>query len=427
MSLDTRSKPAFGQPDELIANFCEAARSRKAALFFIIFLTCLAYWPALDGKFIWDDETYIIKSPHILASDGLYRIWFTTEPEEYYPISNSSFWFEWRLFGLNPTGYHCVSLALHCASLVLLFLVLQNLSVPGALFAVFLFAIHPVNVESVAWIFQQRGLLALCFSLCSILAFLRISSRSFGWYYLSVALFAVAMLSKGSAAILPIVLLGILWRKQGIVSVVDLMRTAPFFLIAAVFTVVNIWFQAHSAEGAIRHATIAQRVAGAGVVGWFYLAKAILPINLSFVYPQIRVATSEISYWIPLAAIVIVSFALLRNRASSWSRRVLGAWAYFGVALLPVAGLVDAYFMKFSLVADHYEQLALIGVVALAGCVWQIAQARTEDPLAGRRRCRGRRRRLEPIDVRPMQAVCRRLHAVSSDTAKKSHMLVGLQ
>ena len=249
------------------------------------------------------------------------------------------------------------------------------LSVPGALLAVVLFAIHPVNVESVAWIFQQRGLLAFCFSLCSIFAFLR-SSHSWGWYCLTIAPFAVAMLSKGSAAIVPLVLLGILWHQRRTLSGAHLLRTLPFFAIAAVLTLVNIWFQAHSAGGAIRDVTFAERLAGAGVVVWFYLAKAVLPINLLFIYPQIYINAAQLSYWLPLAAIAIVFIVLWRNRLCPWARRAWLAWAYFCVARLPVAGLVDAYFMKFSLVADHYAQFALIGVVVLAGCIWHYARQR---------------------------------------------------
>src|SRR5262245_38566269 len=118
------------------------ANAAGAAL--IILATCLAYRPALQGDFIWDDDLLVTNNPLILAPDGLSRIWFTTEPVDYWPVSNSVLWFEWRLWGNSPTGYHVVNLALHLCIAMLVWLVLVRLEIPGAFFAALLFTVHPV-------------------------------------------------------------------------------------------------------------------------------------------------------------------------------------------------------------------------------------------------------------------------------------------
>src|SRR5262249_47046133 len=146
-------------------------------------------------------------NPLIKASDGLYRIWCTTEAIDYWPVCNSTLWFEWRLWGLNPTGYHIVNLILHVTAALLIWMILSRLALPGAFLAGLLFAVHPVNVESVAWISQCKSVLAMQFFLLSILAYLHAETpqpsapAAMRWYWLSLAAFVLAMLSKGSVAV----------------------------------------------------------------------------------------------------------------------------------------------------------------------------------------------------------------------------------
>src|SRR5262249_34551329 len=157
----------------------------------------LVYRPALTGGFVWDDDTLVTRSELVKASDGLYRIWFTTEPLDYWPLTNSSFWLEWRAWGMNPTGYHVTNLILHIASGLLLWSVLRRLSIPGAFLAALLFVLHPVNVESVAWIAQRKNTLSMVFFLLSILWYLKFdSNKERMWYCVSIAAFVLAMLSK---------------------------------------------------------------------------------------------------------------------------------------------------------------------------------------------------------------------------------------
>ncbi len=356
-------------------------------------VTGLAYLPAIGGSFIWDDDELVTDNSLVHAPDGLYRLWFTDQPIDYWPMTYTTFWFEWRLWGMNATGYHVTNLALHIAAALLICGILRQLSIPGAFLAALLFAVHPVNVESVAWIAQRKNTLAMVFFLLSILWYLRQEdgrgrkeeekrrrgeeeircATGFGiWYWLSLLAFLLAMLSKGSVAILPVVLLGIVWWRRGRITSRDLLRTAPFFVVAAVLAAVNVWFQKHGADVAIREADFAQRLAGGGAVIWFYLSKALAPIELIFVYPQWRIDTHDLLWWLPLAAAASVTAILWRSRRNRWGRAILFAWGYFCVALVPVMGLTDVYFMKYSLVADHYQYIALIGVAALAAAGWSV-------------------------------------------------------
>jgi protein O-mannosyl-transferase len=390
ISSDSRQQPARIGPSP-----------RTLALFgalLIAGLVLLTYWPAIHGGFVLDDDLLLTDNPLIKAPDGLYRIWFTRQSVDYWPVTNSSFWAQWRLWGMNPTGYHVTNLLLHIADCLLIWLLLKRISIPGGFIAALLFAVHPVNVESVAWIAQQKNLLSLLFFLLSLLWYsksqypvatnlekpprrrLEIAEHHLSpwnrWYVLSLLAFVVAMLSKGSVAILPLVLLLIIWWQRGQINMSDLWRMVPFFSVAIALTIVNIWFQTHGAVTAIRSVTFAQRLAGAGAALWFYLFKAILPLNLVLVYPQWNIDISNPLWWLPFAAAVAVTIVLIRAASftiNPWPRNLLFAWGFFNVALLPVLGFVDVGYMRYSLVADHYQYIALIGVLALvaaAGTYW---------------------------------------------------------
>ncbi len=333
------------------------------------------YWPALRGGFIWDDKVLLTESPLVHAADGLYRFWLTTQAPDYWPLTSTTFWVEWRLWGMDPLGYHLTNLALHAAEALLVWVILERLGVWGAYLAGLLFAAHPVNVESVAWIAQRKNLVAMLFFLLAILFWLesergeganRGSAR--GWYWASVVMFVLAMLGKGSVAPLPAVLLLLVWWQRGRLGVRDLVRVVPFGVVSVVLVVVNVWFQTHG-TGAIRQAGIVERLLGAGGVVWFYLWKALWPLGLSFVYPQWKVDPGRVVWWLPLLGAVAVTLWLWRSR-DGWGRAYFAAWCFFCVSLVPVMGLTDVYFMTFSLVADHYQHVALIGVMALVAAGW---------------------------------------------------------
>ena len=143
-----------------------------AGIILIAGITFLAYLPSLRGGFILDDDIYLTNARHIRAADGLFRIWCSGETADYYPVSNTTLWMEWRLWGMNSIGYHVTNLVLHVVGCLLIWMLLERLSIPGAFLAALLFAVHPVNVESVAWIAQRKELLAALFFIVSILWYL---------------------------------------------------------------------------------------------------------------------------------------------------------------------------------------------------------------------------------------------------------------
>jgi len=348
-----------------------------------------AYLPIAHAGFVWDDDSFLTGNALIRASDGLRRFWLTTQPNDYWPVTSSTLWLEWRLWGMHAAGYHLTNLTLHIGEGLLLWAVLRRLRVPGAYLAALLFTVHPVNVESVAWIAQRKNLMAMLFSLLSVLWFAAgtkaasetapvSESRLFNrWLCLSLGAFVLAMLSKGSVATLPAVLALLLWWRGRLVGR-EWLRLVPFLLVAVLLAAVNVWFQRHGALSTIRSASSAERFLGAGAVVWFYLYKAIWPVSLVFIYPAWQIHAADPLWWIPLIAAVTVTAFLWRHR-NDWGRPLLVAWDYFVLTLIPVLGFTDVYFMKYSLVADHYQHLALIGVVALAGAGW----ARWEHRVGG--------------------------------------------
>jgi protein O-mannosyl-transferase len=354
----------------------------------------LAYLPSINGGFIFDDDKLLTNNVHIRSSDGLYKFWCTTEELDYWPVTYTTLWIEWRLWGMSPTGYHVTNLVLHIIESLLIWLILRKLSIPGAFLAAMLFAVHPVNVESVAWISQRKNMMAMLFFLLSIWWYLEsegitpgtssgakhllstihyplTTSLSFScWYCLSLAAFALAMLSKGSVAVLPVLLLGIVWWLRPLTRW-DLLKIAAFFLVSGVLTVVNLWFQTHGAETVMRTAGFTERLLGAGGVVWFYLYKSLLPVELAFVYPQWQIDAGIFVWWLPLSAAVVVTAVFWRYR-QSWSRPFLFAWGFFCTALAPVLGFTDVGFMRYSLVADHYQHIALIAVAVLVAVGWNV-------------------------------------------------------
>jgi tetratricopeptide (TPR) repeat protein len=322
--------------------------------------TLLAYWPALHGGFLFDDDAMVLGSALVKAPDGLWRMWFTTEAVDYWPLTNSSLWIDWRLWGDTPTGYHVTNVVLHACSGLLVWAILRRLAIPGAWIGAMIFALHPVNVQSVAWIAQRKNTLALVFFLLSLLWF--VTER----YRISLAAFLLAMLSKGSVAVLPAMLIALVWWLNGRVTRRDLLRIAPFFVVSIGLTLVNIWFQRRM-PGGERDVTIVERVLGAGGVIWWYLGKAIAPVRLAFVYPQWKVSAGEVFWWLPSVGAIAVTALLWWKRERPLVRSLLFAWLFFCIALVPVMGLSDVYFMIYSLVADHYEYIAMLAVAACMG------------------------------------------------------------
>lgn len=334
----------------------------------LVALAVAVYLPLRDAGWIWDDDAFITMNPRIHAPDGLRRLWFTTESPDYFPLTSSMLWVEWRLFGGEPFGFHVVNVLLHAASAVFLWRALRFLGVPGAWFAAAVFAVHPVNAESVAWITERKNTLSMFFASASFMAWAgREDGRPRSWQVASVACFVASLLAKTASVTLPVAMLCVVWARRGRIARADVVRTAPHFAASLVLGLVTVWFQSQRsiADEVIRTDGFAARLAGAARAFWFYLGKTIVPWDLSFVYPRWTIDPSAWLTWVPLAAIVAAA-AFAWTRRATWGRPVLAAGAAFGALLLPVAGFLDIYFMRYSLVADHWQYFAMVAPVVLA-------------------------------------------------------------
>jgi len=338
----------------------------------LVAVTLAAYGPAWQAGFIWDDDVYLTKNPLLTAPDGLRRIWFSLDsPSQYFPLTYTTFYMERALWGLNPAGYHLVNLLLHAANALLVWRVLARLRVPGAWLAAAIFALHPVQVESVAWITERKNVLMGFFFLLTLWGWLRFLDEKTGhpwWYYiLALVFYALALTAKTTACTLPAALLLILWLKKMPINWRRLAQVVPFVAMGIGMGLVTVWwehYQQHT-QGKLFEMGLLERVLVASRAVWFYAGKLLWPANLAFSYPRWTISASDAGAYGWVAATVVLGAVIWRVRR--WTgRSVEVATAFFAVTLSPVLGFIMLYTFAFSFVADHYQYLACIGPVALA-------------------------------------------------------------
>jgi protein O-mannosyl-transferase len=332
--------------------------------------TLIAYLPAIDGKAVWDDDAHITR-PALQSFTGLWRIWFhlgTTQ--QYYPLLHSAFWFEHALWGDTVVGYHLTNVLLHATAAFLVVLILRRLSLPGAWLAGFVFALHPVCVEAVAWISEQKSTLSAVFYLGSALAYLHYdNTRRRSRYLLALGLFVLALLTKTVTATLPAVLLVILWWRRGRLEwkrdILPLLGWFPLGAAAGLFTA---WVEKKyvGAEGADYTLNIAQRFLLGGRAICFYAAKLLWPANLIFTYPRWALDPAQAWQWSFPAAVVVVAIGLCL--LAFRYRGPLAGFLIFAGTLFPVLGFLNVYPFRYSWVADHFQYLASLGIIVPVVC-----------------------------------------------------------
>lgn len=352
-----------------------SARSFKefAPAAMIVAAVLIAYVPALRAGFIWDDDYYVTKNVTLRDAAGLKRIWIDIgATPQYYPLVFTSFWFERQLWGIqNAAGYHLTNVLLHAANALLVWLVLRRLKIPGAWLAATLFALHPVQVESVAWITERKNVLSGMFYLGALLAYFRFcgidhdapGERRGKFYLISLVLFTAALLSKTVTCTLPAVIALILWWKKEF-RWRNLLPLVPMILLGLAAGALTATMERHhvGAQGPEWDLSIVDRTLIAGRAVWFYAFSILAPVNLTFIYPRWHIDAGQLwQYFFPVAAFIVVGWLWFVRR--KWGHGPLVAALFFVITLSPALGFVNVYPMLFSFVADHFQYLAGLGLI----------------------------------------------------------------
>ena len=351
----------------------------------LVLLAVVVYTPALlFGGFVWDDWIFVTE-PLVRRLDGIISIWLSpseiARENHYWPVTYTTFWIEHKLWGFNPIGYHAVNVGLHALNSVLVWRLLLRLGVPGAWLVGAVFAVHPVHVESVAWIIERKDLLSALFYLGAVHVWLRFTEApGSGRYLLCLALFAAALLSKSIAVTLPAALLLLRWWQAGRVTWRDAACVAPLFALALGVTLADLAFYRDRIDSALDYSLV-ERVLIAARALWVYAHQLVWPASLPVLYSRWEVHPSDLLGWLAIGALVALGAALWLAR-DRIGRGPLAGVLFFALTLSPVLGFVDFRFMQIAFVADRFQYLASIGplAVVLGGAIL----------LAGRLHLRGR-------------------------------------
>jgi Tfp pilus assembly protein PilF len=391
--------------------------------FALLVMVLAVYLPVMKSAgFIWDDDDHVTNNGRLRNLDGLETLWLhPSSIPQYYPVVHTTFWIEFHLWGLKPTGYHIDNVLLHALAAILLWRALRRLEIPAAFLAAAIFAVHPVQVESVAWVTERKNVLSLVFYLLSFHAYLRCAGDDLrsGWdelgreaeelrkdainsggavdlsakaspsaslsptasrrwraYALSIFFYILALLSKSVTCSLPAAILLLIYFSHGRLRWRDWRPLIPFFALGIAMSMVTGYIEKYrvGASGPEWDFSVFQRCLIAGRAVWFYAGKLVWPSELSFNYPRWNVDADQWPKFIayPLAALAVVAIAwFLRKRIG---RGPLVGILFFVGTLTPALGFVNVFPMRFSFVADHFQYHASIGlIVLLAVMLRQIA------------------------------------------------------
>ena len=356
---------------------------RRILLAALVIITLCAFWPVLGCGFVWDDDYYVTANPTLTMKGGFARIWFDPESTpQYYPLVHSLYWLEHKVWGFAPMGFHAVNLSLHILAALLLWRILFLIQLPGAWLAALLFAVHPVQVETVAWVAERKNILSAVFYLAAFLCLLKYhfpvqtKARTACWYGAGFCLFLCALLSKTVAVTLPAALAVVLWYRRGRVTLHEAASLLPFLVVGLILGLHTVWLEVHhvGASGQEWLLSPAQKILLAGRAPWFYAAKLIWPLDLVFNYPRWNLDARHwglLSYPLALAGLLFLSWSL-REKIS---RGPVSGILFFVITLFPALGFFRVYPFRYSYVADHFQYMACIGLFALAAaCISVFAQ-----------------------------------------------------
>jgi tetratricopeptide (TPR) repeat protein len=407
----------------------------------LVVCTLVAYLPALPGQFVWDDDSWTTNIVHLLRDfSGLCSMWTNlTALQQYFPLSGTTFWIDYHLWGFWTLPYHVENVLLHAVAALLVWQLLVRLKVSGGWLVAAIFAFHPVMVESAGWITERKNVLSLALYLGALLAYGRfngfweaevaplrnrkrplhpgplspegesekhcppreaakrladpeseqpcdkigISPRQRA-YCFALLLFTAAILAKTTAFSLPPVLLLLAWWKRGHLRWrQEIVPTLPFFGVSIGLGLVTSWVERHhvGTGGPEWVISFPERCLIAGRALWFYAGKLLWPANLCFVYPRWKLDTHSLGQWLfPLGAMaVMLALWLWRSRIG---RGPITAVLFFAGTLSPLLGFINGYFMRYSFVCDHWAYLSDLGLIALfVGLLAFVANKVTIRPL----------------------------------------------
>lgn len=333
----------------------------------ILMVSLWIYSPVFDGDWLWDDDYLITANPVVQSPDGLASFWVAPKTADFFPLTMSALWVMWKCFGMDSTGYHIVSVVLHALGACLIWALLRAMRLRGAWLAGLIFAVHPLAVESVAWVSELKNTFSLPFFLAAAFFFVRFEDtgrRRF--YWAALGFFLAAMLAKSSAVMFPVVMLLYVWWRRDRIAWRDLWNAVPFFLISLLLGLVTLHFQHSRAIGnePIPIGGLDSRFAVAGMAIFFYLSKILWPALLLPIYPQWAANPPELSQFLawPVLAGVLGVFWIRRK---TWGRHALLGVGFYLITILPVLGFVAMSYMRVGFVADHFLYIPMIGIVAL--------------------------------------------------------------
>jgi tetratricopeptide (TPR) repeat protein len=344
----------------------------------LVGLIFAAYAPALRGGFTWDDDAHIYENKTLDDLSGLRAIWLTPgSTMQYYPLTFTCFWIGRHLWGLDPLGYHLLNVAMHAAAALLLWRLLLRLRVPGAFAGACLFALHPVNVMTVAWVTELKNTLAATLALASGLAYLRFAgepARRRLWYAASLVLFTLAMLAKTAVGFLPVTLGLVAWWRRDRVTWRDIVPLAPFALLVAGMGAMTIVVERlHGGDTGRGYAmTLAERLIVSGRSFWFYLGKLAFPYPLSFLYERWTIDARDALQYLPAVAAIALAAVLISARRRIGKGPLVAMAHFFVGTSSALIFFVVTYFTRYSFVSDHWQYFGMPAVAALggAGLAW---------------------------------------------------------
>lgn len=338
----------------------------------ILVLTTIVFFPTLNNSFTnWDDGLYVTQNPHIQGFyiDNIKAMFTQPIANNYHPLTMLSLTLNYVFGKLNPSAYHFTNLLLHLANTFLVFLFAYHLTDKrlwvGIVTALF-FGIHPMHVESVAWVSERKDVLYTFFFMSGLLSYLAYLGNSKAKYLgITLILFVLSLLSKPAAVVFPIVLWLIDFYKRREMGGRAIGEKVPFLVLSVIFGLITISIQTSTAVGSFSQFSFFQRIAFAGYGTMMYLVKLILPFNLSALYPY---PVSSASQSLPALYMVapVFALALLGGALAMWKKY---RWITFGFLffLVNIALVLQFVTVGNAIIADRYTYLSYVGIFLIIG------------------------------------------------------------